>query len=113
MRIERATAAGSVMSGILASACCIGPLAFALLGIGGAAAAQRLEPLRPYLLALTVVLLAAAFYFTYRPPAAECGPDGSCEMPRTNRAGKVTLWLATVLVVVSTTFPYYAEYLPL
>lgn len=113
MRIERATAAGSVLSGILASACCILPLAFALLGIGGAAAAQRLEPLRPYLLASTVALLGAAFYFTYRPPVAECGPDGSCEMPQANRAGKVTLWLAAALVLAATTFPYYAEYLPL
>lgn len=113
MSIARATAAGSVLSGVLASACCIGPVVFAVLGISGAAAASRLEPFRPYLLVLTFALLGSAFYFTYRPSPAACGPDGTCEMPRTNRLGKAMLWLAAIAVLLATTFPYYAEYLPL
>jgi mercuric ion transport protein len=113
VRIERATAAGSVVSGILASACCIGPVVFALLGMSGAAMAHRLEPFRPYLLVATYAMLGSAFYFTYRPSAAACGPDGSCEMPRTNRLGKVLLGLSALAVVLATTFPYYVEYLPL
>ena len=113
MRIERVTAAGSVVSGFLASACCIGPLVFAMLGISGAALAHRLEPFRPYLLALTYTLLGCAFYLTYRPVAAACGPDGACELPRTNRAGKILLWLSALLVVLSTAFPLYAAHLPL
>ncbi len=113
MRIERATAAGSVVSGILASACCIGPVVFAMLGISGAAMAQELEPFRPYLLVATYALLGSGFYFTYRPSSARCGPDGTCDMPRTNRLGKALLWLAALAVVLATTFPYYVEYLPL
>lgn len=113
MRVERAAAAGSVMSAILASACCIGPLAFALLGMSGAAFAQKFEPLRPYLLVVTYALLAGAFYLTYRPQPAACGPDGACEMPRTNRFGKAMLWIAAMVVVLATTFPWYAAYLPL
>lgn len=112
MRIERAAATGSVVSGILASACCIGPVVFAMLGISGAAMAQRLEPLRPYLLMLTYGLLGCAFYLTYRPSPSACGPDGSCEMPRTNRMGKAMLWVAAVVVLLATAFPYYALYLP-
>ena len=105
-------AVGSVVSGLLASACCIGPLVFALLGISGAAFAQRFEPLRPYLLLVTYALLAGAFYFTYRPQRA-CGPDAACEMPRTNRFGKAMLCIATLIVVLATAFPLYAQYLPL
>lgn len=112
MRVEGAAAAGSVASAVLASACCIGPLVFALLGISGAAFAQAFEPFRPYLLVATYGLLAGAFYFTYRPAAAACGPDASCEMPRTNRFGKAMLWIAAVVVVLTTAFPWYAEYLP-
>ena len=35
MKTRGVTLAGSVIAGILASACCIGPLVFALLGISG------------------------------------------------------------------------------
>ena len=50
MKRRAAALAGSVVGGLLASACCLVPLAFVLLGISGAAFAQRFEPLRPYLL---------------------------------------------------------------
>lgn len=113
MRIERAAAAGSVLSSVVASACCIGPLVFAFFGISGAAFAQRFEHLRPYFLVLTYALLGGAFYFTYWPQEAACGPGGACEMPRTNRFGKAMLWLATIVVLLATTFPSYAQYLPL
>jgi mercuric ion transport protein len=102
-----------VVSAVLASACCIGPLVFALLGISGAAFAQRFEPFRPYLLVGTYGLLAGAFYFTYRPGHAACGPDGACELPGTNRVGKAMLWIAAGVVILATTFPWYAQYLPL
>lgn len=113
MRIEKVAAAGSVVSGILASACCIGPLVFAFLGISGAAIAQRFEPLRPYLVAVTYALLAGAFHFTYRPQQAVCGPDGACGMPRTNRLRNAMLWMVTIIVILATALPWYAQYLPL
>lgn len=113
MRAGKVAAAGSVVSGTLASACCIGPLVFALLGISGAAFAQHLAPLRPYLLVITYALLGGAFYFTYRPQSAECRPGSACELPRTNRVGKAMLWLAALVVVLATAFPWYAAYLPL
>ncbi len=111
MKAQGVTLAGSVISGILASLCCIGPLAFALLGISGAAFAQRFEPFRPYFLVVTYALLGGAFYFTYRPSPAACGPGGACEMPRTNRLGKAMLWIAALIVLLATTFPMYSVYL--
>jgi len=113
MNVERATAAGSVLTGILASACCIGPLVFALAGVSGAAFAHRFEPLRPYLLVLTYALLGGAFYLTYRSQPTACAPDGTCEMPRTNRVSRAMLWIAAMIVILATAFPWYAEYLPL
>ena len=75
--------------------------------------AHSLEPYRPFLLVLTFGLLGAAFYFTYRPSQVVCGTEGTCEMPRANRAGRVMLWIAATIVILATTFPSYAEYLPL
>ena len=112
MRAQSATLFGSVAGGVLASACCIGPVVFALLGISGAALARGLEPFRPYLLVMTYGLLGGAFYLTYRPQTTECGPGNSCGVPRVKRAAKVALWLATFVVVLSTSFPLYAEFLP-
>src|SRR5216683_181831 len=105
MNAQGVTLAGSVIGGILASLCCIGPLVFALLGISGAAFAQRFEPLRPYFLVATYALLGGAFYSTYRPAQTECGPGAACEMPRTNRVGKIVLWIAAVVVLLTTAFP--------
>lgn len=113
MIADKAAATGSVLSGILASACCIGPFLFAVLGVSGAAFAHRFEPLRPYLLVLTYGLLGSAFYFSYRPQSKACEPGSSCAMPRANRAARAILWISTVLVLVATAFPWYAEYLPL
>lgn len=111
MRARTATLAGSVVGGFLASICCIVPLAFAMLGISGAAFALRFEPLRPYLLVLTFGLLGGAFYLTYRPAEAGCGPGEACEMPTASRAGKAALWAATILVLLTTAFPLYSAYL--
>ena len=111
MRAQIATLAGSVLGGLLASLCCLGPLIFAVLGISGAAFAQQFGPLRPYFLVLSYSLLGTAFYLTYRPAKPACGPGGACERPRANRAGKAALWIAAVVVVVATAFPLYSAYL--
>jgi mercuric ion transport protein len=62
-------------------------------------------------LALTVVLLGAGFYRTYRAPSGnrECA-DGTCA-PGGNRKARVVLWIAAALVLLLAAFPYYAEYL--
>lgn len=95
--------------GLLASLCCLGPLLFVFLGISGAGFALRLEPLRPYLLILTYGLLGTAFYLTYGRGRTACGPGGACEAPMTSRAGTVALWVAALVVVLTTTFPLYAD----
>ncbi|MBC7171003.1 MAG: mercury transporter MerT [Polyangiaceae bacterium] len=116
-RATFAASAGSIVSAFLASACCVGPLIFALLGLGGAGLLVKFEPYRPYLLALTFGLLGAGFYFTYRRPRvaqAASGADGAaceCPAPRANRAGKIMLWVATVLVVGFLASPYLVPYL--
>ena len=111
MKATGAVLAGSVLGGILASACCLTPVVFALLGISGAALAHGFEPLRPYMLLLTYGLLGGGFYLAHRPRPRECAPGELCAMPAASRVGRVMLWVVTLLVLLTTTFPWYSQYL--
>lgn len=109
-----ASIAGALLSAFLASLCCLGPLLFALLGIGGAGLLVKFEPYRPYFMLLTLGMLGAGFYFTYRKPrvaapAAASGLACDCAHPGANRLGKVMLWAATALVIGFLAFPYLAR----
>lgn len=105
------TVIGSVVAAVVASACCLGPVLLSALGAGAlGAAAVGLEPYRPLLLGLTLVLLGGAFYVTYRSTGEVCAADGSCA-PSSKRTAKIVLWVAAVLVVLLATFPYYVGWL--
>lgn len=116
-RASLVASAGSVLTAFLASACCVGPLIFALLGLGGAGLLVKFEPYRPYFIALTFSMLGTGFYFTYRKPslantpASASGPACDCPAPRTNRVGRVMLWVATALVGGFLIFPYLVPFL--
>lgn len=103
---------GSVAAALGASACCLGPVVFSILGAGAlAAASTQLEPLRPLFVGLTGVLLVAGFVVTYRQnPVESCGPEESCP-PATNRTATLVLWIATIVVIVLVAFPYYVNWL--
>lgn len=111
-RWSLAASASSFLSALLASLCCVGPLLFALTGLGGAGLLFELEPYRLYFIAVTALLLGAGFYFTYRSPrAGDSEPGCACPAPTANRAGEVMLWVVTVLVAAFLSFPYLAPYL--
>lgn len=111
MRSTKPALAGALVSGVFASACCIGPLVFGLLGLSGAAFAQRFEPARPLLLAASYLLLAWAFRAEWRASRVDCGPGEACERPATRRVGRTMLGLAALVVLLVTTFPWYSAYL--
>ncbi|MBI5711727.1 MAG: mercuric transport protein [Candidatus Eisenbacteria bacterium] len=84
---ERAAFWGSLVTGLLASACCIGPLLLGAVGLGSLGFAAALAPLRPWFLGLTVALLATGFWLAYRPQRGEaCAADGACARPPGRRA---------------------------
>lgn len=97
---------GSLVSAILASICCLGPIVLAVLGVGGAGLFSKFESLRPYLFGLTAVLLALAFYLTYRKIKEKC-EDGTCKIHKASKWNKIVLWIATILVVFFLAFPYF------
>ena len=115
-KLTAASIGGAVIAAFASALCCLGPLVFAALGLGGAGLLARFEAYRPYFAVLTVLLLAAGFYFTYRrtslaSSAAAGGPACDCELPGANRFGRVALWVATAAVAGFLAFPYLASVL--
>ena len=62
--------------------CCVGPLVLLTLGIGGAwiAGLTSLEPMRPWLIAATLLFLGLAFRRLYLQPSV-CEPGALCAEP--------------------------------
>lgn len=53
---------GGVGAAFAASLCCIGPVAMTVIGAGAVgASAVKLEPCRPWLMGMTVVLIKSGF----------------------------------------------------
>src|SRR5437899_76277 len=92
---------------LAASACCIGPLVFTLLGAGALSAASlTLVPYRPWFIGATALILGIGFYGAYRPVQIDCVPDASCT-PQSRRTGRVVMWTAAAIAAVLVAFPYY------
>ncbi|KAA3619375.1 MAG: hypothetical protein DWQ05_01260 [Calditrichaeota bacterium] len=107
------TNSGSIVAGVLASACCIGPLLASIFSIGGLAFATTLEPYRPYFIGVTVIFLAGGFFYAYRPQEEVCGLDGECTVPQNRNTQRIILWCVTVLTAILVAFPYLLPYLPI
>jgi mercuric ion transport protein len=72
----------------------------------------KFEPYRPVFLIATGIILAGAFYVTYRrPPVEECEPGTACAIPESRKNQKLVLWIVTGIVVLLATFPYYGKFL--
>ena len=101
-----------VVAAIGASLCCITPVLAVLAGSTGLASSfSWMEPFRPYLIALTVLALAYAWWDKLQPKKEDiaCACDADEE-------GRVSFWhtktflaLVTVFAAVMLSFPYWGE----
>jgi len=98
----------AVVAGVVASACCAGPLILVLLGVGGAWVSDLtlLDPIRPWLTGAALALLA---YAHYRHWHRRHDPACDCATPPTS-ASLLWLWLGTVLVASAIALPYVLPY---
>lgn len=113
-RLARVGMAASVATAFGASVCCIGPIVAAMLGMTSLATLVKYEPLRPLFSVVTVALLGAAIYMTYRKrPAEACKPGSVCEaqgIDRVQRINRVALWTAATLALIVLTFPTWSTW---
>jgi mercuric ion transport protein len=106
---------GSLVAGVLAaigaSVCCVGPLVLLTLGIGGAWVANltALEPLRPWLIAATLVFLGLAFRRLYLQPQV-CEPGAVCADPTVVKRQRLIFWLVTAALLALLSVPWLAPF---
>src|SRR5882672_4743375 len=86
---------GALASVIAASSCCLPLLPF-LFAAGAAGTSAFVGKLRPYLLFLSVLLIAFAFYKSWRAKQCNCKPS---------RVSTVLLWFSAIVVFVFIFFP--------
>ena len=101
---------GAVFAAIAASACCILPAILGVASAGSVGLGAVVAPFRPYLMGLTVLMLGAGFYFTYRPENLDCGTEGCApgEGILARRLGRVVLWTVTIFTVGAMAYPWIA-----
>ena len=85
---SRATLSGGLLAGLLASACCVGPLALVMVGVSGAWISNLtlLEPYRWIFIGVALVFMTLAWRRIYRPPAAAAQKTVVLSVPSMNCA---------------------------
>lgn len=100
-----------LLAAITASLCCIAPIAAIFAGTSSFASTfSFLEPFRPYLIGLTTIVLAFAWYQSLN---KNVEMDCDCEEDEKPRFFQSNTYLSiiTVLAFVFLSFPYYSHYL--
>ena len=102
--------AAGIIAALGASLCCITPVLAFVAGIGGAASAfSWLDPFRPYLIGLTVLILGYAWYQKLKPKREDL--NCACEDKKDEVSfmqSRKFLGVVTALVVLLMAFPYYS-----
>ena len=99
----------SLLTAITASLCCITPVLALIAGTSGVASTfSWIEPFRPYLIGLTILVLLFAWYQKLKP---EKEIDCECETDKKPKfiQSKTFLGVVTVFAIVMLAFPYYSS----
>jgi mercuric ion transport protein len=103
------------LGAIAAGGCCVLPLAFAAVGLGGSwlGGLTALAPYQPYIVAGAAAVLAAAWFMALRRRAA-CAAEassGTCRAAGPRRATYVALAVATKLFLIGAAWPWIEPHL--
>lgn len=109
MKTEKKLIGTGILTAIAASLCCITPVLALVAGTSGMASAfSWLEPFRPYLMGLTVLVLGFAWYQKLKPKQeidCECEEDKKKPFMQT----RIFLGIITVFAALMLAFPLYAD----
>lgn len=106
---------GSLVAGALgavgASVCCVGPLVLLTMGIGGAwiATLTAWEPMRPWLMAATLVFLGLAFRRLYLQPQA-CEAGAACAELAVLKRQRLLFWVVAALLLALLSLQWAAPF---
>ena len=101
---------GGVFSAIAASLCCIMPVIALLAGTSSIAASfSWIEPARPFLICISILVLLLAWYQKLK-PSKTIDIDCNCETSKTSfMQSKTFLAIITVFAILMMSFPLYAK----
>jgi|TARA_B110000908_G_scaffold152123_1_gene187476 mercuric ion transport protein len=109
MKSENKLIGAGLLTAIMASLCCITPVLALIAGTSGIASTfSWIEPFRPYLIVLTVLVLGFAWYEKLKPRKeidCECETD---EKPKFMQS-KTFLGIVTAFSIIMLAFPYYSR----
>ena len=108
MKTNKKLISAGLLAAFTASLCCITPLLAFIAGTSGLATTfSWLEPLRPYLIGLTIFVLGFAWYLKLKPKKQlDCNCEKEEKIPFTQ--SKMFLGTVTLFAVVILAFPYYS-----
>ncbi|HCE55894.1 MAG: mercuric transport protein MerTP [Lutibacter sp.] len=108
MKSENKLIGAGLLTAITASLCCITPVLALIAGSSGIASTfSWIEPFRPYLFGLTILVLGVAWYQKLNPKNeidCECDTD---EKPKFIQS-KIFLGIVTAFAIITLAFPYYS-----
>ena len=115
MKSENKLIGAGLLTAITASLCCMTPVLALIAGTSGIASTfSWIEPFRPYLIGLTILVLGFAWYQKLKPQKeidCECEtddlPDGKAGKPKFIQS-KTFLGIVTAFAIVMLAFPYYS-----
>jgi mercuric ion transport protein len=109
MNSEKKLVVTTIITAIAASLCCITPVLALIAGTSGIASTfSWIEPFRPYLIALTILILAIAWHQKLKPKQQEI--DCECEDEKLKFINsKKFLLLVTLFAGLMLVFPYYTQ----
>ena len=106
---EKKLVGTTIITAIAASLCCITPILALLAGTSGIASTfSWIEPFRPFLIALTLLILAIAWYQTLKVKKQKIDCECENEKPKFINSKKFLL-LVTLFAGLMLAFPYYTQ----
>ncbi len=110
--LMRSLAGGGLIASILASSCCILPLALVSIGVGGSwmSGLTGLSPYQPLFLAISAAAIGTGLWRAYRKQNV-CAPGTLCEVPAVTRTTKAVLWIAAAIALSTALVNFLVPYL--
>jgi mercuric ion transport protein len=108
---SKQTLIASVLAGIGASLCCVGPLVLLSLGIGGTwvATLTAFEPVRPVFMGVALLFIGLTFRKLYSTTHL-CEPGRPCVDNEVIRKQRFIFWSVTVPLLGLLAFPWFAPW---
>lgn len=108
-KIDKKGGLVGILTGLLASLCCITPVVLILLGLGSASFAFSFIGLKPYFLVASILMLAVSFWFYFR--KRKCGFLAGVKSPfvLTTLAVHLILFIGSLYLLLPMVGPYVFE----